>query len=150
MPFAMRAPEQPVGVVDWVGVGLLVGCAALLAALEVFLVSLYAGSIVMPVSVGLAIVGNVALPRLAFGLTGSIIAAGAPFVTWLVVLFTVGLLPRPEGDIIVPGAGAPEFVYFATLFGGIIAGAVMLVVCATPAMPKAVAPPVERADPISR
>ena len=150
MPFAMRAPEQPVGVVDWVGVVLLIGCAALLAALEVFLVSLYAGSVVMPVSVGLAIVGNVALPRLAFGLTGSIIAAGAPFVTWLVVIFTLGLLPRPEGDIIVPGAGAPEYVYFATLFGGVIAAAVTLVVCATPAMPKVVAPAVEEADPISR
>jgi len=146
----MRTPDQPAGVVDWVGVGLLTVCAALLAALEVFLVSLYAGSIVMPVSVALAILGNVALPRLAFGLTGSIIGAGAPFVTWLIVLFTVGLVPRPEGDIIVPGAGAPEYVYFATLFGGIIAGAVTLVVCATPSAPKAAVPPVEQADPISR
>lgn len=143
------AGEARAGVVDWLGVGVLVGCAALLAALELFLVSLYAGSLIMPVSVAVAILGNVVLPRLAFGLTRSVAAAAAPFVAWLVVLFIVGLMPRPEGDVVVPGAGAPEYVYFATLLCGIIAGAITLVVCATPA-PRAPATRVEQADPVSR
>jgi hypothetical protein len=128
----VTAREKSTGLLDWAGVLMLVACAALLAALEVFLVSLYAGSVVVPVSVALAIVGNVALPRLAFGLTGTIPAAAAPFVVWLAVLFTFGLVPRPEGDVIVPGRGAPEYVYFAALVGGIIAGTVTLVICGTP------------------
>ena len=93
----------------------------------------------------LTFVGNHDVTRLASRLTEPRHLPHA-----LVVLFTVGLLPRPEGDIIVPGAGAPEYVYFATLFGGVIAAAVTLVVCATPAMPKVVAPAVDQADPINR
>ena len=119
---------------DWAGVVLLTACAALLAALEVFLVSLYVGSVIAPVSVLLAIVGNLVLPRLAFGLTATLTAAAAPFVTWLAVLFTFGLVPRPEGDVIVPGVGGAQYVYLGALVGGIIAGTATLVICATPSV----------------
>lgn len=112
----------------WVGVGLLCGCAALAALLTLFLVPLYAGSMIVPVAVAMALVTNVALPRLARALTATTVAAVLPFVSWLAVVVVIGVTPRPEGDVVLPGGhGALPWVSYGVLLGGALAGTVTVV-----------------------
>lgn len=102
------------------GVVLICCCAALAALLELLLVPLYAGSVLVPVAVPLAVASNVALPRLAYGLVPRIGAALLPFLSWLLVVGVVGLMPRAEGDVILPGE--PTSVVL-TSYGVLLAGA---------------------------
>ena len=72
-----------------------------------------------------ALASNVALPRLARTLVPSTLAAGLPFLSWLVVVIGFGLIARPEGDVIVPGApAAAEYVGYGVVLGGALAGAI--------------------------
>ena len=97
----------------------LVAVAALgLAVVESFLVPLRIGTVPLPVSVLLAVAGNIALPRLAGRWTGSVLAAAVPPVLWLVVVVVLSL-PRAEGDLIVPGT-VTGLVF---LLAGSVAGA---------------------------
>jgi hypothetical protein len=118
---------------DWVGVALLAASAALAGLLEVLLVPLYVGSVILPVAVLFAVVGNVALPRLARVLVPRTLAAGAPFGAWLLVVVLFGVVTRPEGDVILPGSpSSVEFVTYGVLLGGTLAGTVTLVMLAPP------------------
>jgi hypothetical protein len=118
---------------DWVGVALLAASAALAGLLEVLLVPLYVGSVILPVAVLFAVVGNVALPRLARVLVPRTLAAGAPFGAWLLVVVLFGVVTRPEGDVILPGSpSSVEFVTYGVLLGGTLAGTVTLVMAAPP------------------
>jgi hypothetical protein len=114
--------------VDWLGVALLALCAALAAVLEALLVPLYVGSVIVPIAVLLSLASNVALPKLARSLVPTTPAALAPFVTWLVVMVGFGVLARPEGDVILPGSpAAAEYVTYAALLGGALAGTMTIV-----------------------
>lgn len=127
---------------DWLGVVLLGMCAALSALVEALLVPLYAGQVIVPIAVVLAVAGNVLLPRLARGLVPRTAAALVPLLTWLVVIVGFGVITRPEGDVILPGAPAgAEWVTYGVLFGGAIAGAVTVMVIAPPPQRRAPAPP---------
>ena len=108
----------------WAGVALVSACAVLAAVLEALLVPLYAGSVVVPVAVVLAVAGNVALPRMAHALVPRAAAGLAPLLAWLAVMLLF-LQGRPEGDVVFPGqpAGA-EWTFYGTLFGGALAGMV--------------------------
>ena len=119
------------------GVVLLCLCAVLAAVLELLLVPLRAGTVLVPVSVLFAVVGNVAFPRLAraFGDRAGLLAA--PFVAWLAPIVLLALTVRPEGDVLIPGGGADQWVYYGSLLAGGVAG---LVTIATTAPPRA-APP---------
>lgn len=118
---------------DWIGVALLVASGALAGLLEVLLVPLYAGSAIVPVTVLLAIAGNVALPRLARVLVPRTGAAAGPFAAWLLVVVLFGVLTRPEGDVILPGSpNSLEYVTYGVLLGGTLAGTVTLVMLAPP------------------
>jgi hypothetical protein len=108
----------------WLGVALLCGCAVLAGILELFLVPLYAGSVLVPVAVVAAVAFNVALPRLARMLVPTTAATVLPFVFWLVAVIVVGVLPRPEGDVVLPGGGALQLVSYGVLLGGALAGTV--------------------------
>ena len=116
---------------------LLCLCAVLAAVLELLLVPLRAGTALVPVSVLFAVAGNVAFPRLAsaFGERAGLLAA--PFVAWLAPIVLLALTVRPEGDVLIPGGGGEQWVYYGSLLAGGIAG---LVTIATTAPPRA-APP---------
>lgn len=126
-------------VLDWMGVALVCVSAMLAAMIALFLVPLYAGSVIMPIAVVIAIVSNVVLPRLSRALVPTTAAAVLPFVSWLVVVIAVGWFARPEGDVVLPGGGGAEWVGFAVTLGGALAGTVTVVAIAPP--PRAASQP---------
>jgi hypothetical protein len=112
-------PDRPAPLAVRAGWGVLVCVAALgLALVECFLVPLRAGTVPLPVSVPLAIAGNVVLARLAGELTGRPLLGALPPVLWLVVVLVLAV-PRAEGDLVVPGT----LTGLVFLFGGAVAGA---------------------------
>lgn len=134
-PVPTGPPATGPGPLDWAGVVLLCACAALAALLELAFIPLYAGSIVVPVVVAGALVGNVVLPMMARGLVGSTAGALVPFLTWLVVVLIFGVLfPRPEGDVLLPG-GSLTWVSYGVLLGGTLAGTLTIVLGSTPRAP---------------
>jgi hypothetical protein len=121
-------------VLDWSGVVVFCLCAALGGVLELLLVPLYAGSVIVPISVLGAVFFNIALPKLARSLVDSTLASVLPFLSWLAVVIVLGMLPRPEGDVILPGGGgAAEWVAYGVLLGGALAGTVTVVALTNPA-----------------
>jgi Family of unknown function (DUF6113) len=99
--------------------GVLIAVLAVaLAVVEAFLVPLRIGSVPFPICVLLAMAGNIVLAKWAVRQTGAVAWAFVPPVLWLVVIIVLSL-PRPEGDLIVPGT-ATGLVF---LFGGALAGA---------------------------
>jgi hypothetical protein len=139
---AESAPPRA-GALDWLGVAMLCGCSVLAAILELMFIPLYAGSVLVPVAVAGAVVGNVVLPRLVWGLVPSTRAAGLPLLAWLLVMLAVVVLPRPEGDVLLPG-GSMTWVTYGVLLGGALAGAVTLVVLSNPATDRTTARRVSR------
>jgi hypothetical protein len=92
--------------------------AAALAVVESFLVPLRIGSVPFPLCIALALAGNAVLARLAGAWTGSVLGSAAPPVVWLLVVIVLSM-PRPEGDLIVPGT----LTGLLFLFAGAVAGA---------------------------
>lgn len=118
---------------DWLGVALLTVCGALAGLLESLLVPLYWGSVIFPIAIVLALVSNVVLPRLASSLVPRTSAVLAPFAGWLIVVVGFGVVSRPEGDVILPGApGNLEFVTYGVLLGGALAGTMTVVLASPP------------------
>ena len=76
------------------------------------------GTVPLPISVPLAMAGNIVLAKLAARRTGSVAWGAVPPVLWLVVVVVLSL-PRPEGDIVVPGTLAG----LVFLFAGAVSGA---------------------------
>lgn len=114
-------------ILDRFGVLLLCGCAVLAGVLEVLFVPLHAGRALVPVSVLFAVLGNVAFPRLARNLIDSTGAILAPFLVWLLAVLILAMTPRPEGDVLVSGAGGEQWVFYGVLLGGSIVGTVSVV-----------------------
>jgi hypothetical protein len=123
------APPDAVAVAGVV----LVCLAALLAGvLEVMLVPLRSGTVLVPVSVLGALVGNVAFPRMGRALAPRTAAMTAPFVAWLAPIVVAVLVVRPEGDVLIPGGGGEQWVFYATLLCGGVAGMATIVSAAPP------------------
>jgi hypothetical protein len=138
----VSAPTPPTAL-DWVGVVVLSLCGALAGFLETLLVPLYAGSVIVPLSVLLAVASNVALPRMARALVPRTVVALAPFAAWLIVVVAFGLVARPEGDVVLPGSPASlQYVTYGVILGGALAGTATIVLL-TP-------PPPSRKDRVSR
>jgi hypothetical protein len=96
--------------------------AAWLALVEVFWLPLRVGGVLVPVSIVVAVVANLLLPAAALRLSGSRLVAVLPAVIWLVV--AVGaMVRRPEGDLVMTGAGASGVVNLAFLLFGVLAAA---------------------------
>ena len=127
-------PTEPATTaLDRVGVALVAACGALAGLLEALIVPLYWGSVIVPIAVVLAVVSNVALPRLAGALVPSTAAALAPFLGWLIVVVGFGVVSRPEGDVILPGSPSSlVFVTYGLLLGGALAGTVTVVLVSPP------------------
>jgi hypothetical protein len=104
--------------------------AALTAVLSAFLVPLRIGTVAVPLSVLIVIVGNAAAVRFAYRATGRKLAMAAPAMGWLVTTmpFTVR---RAEGDLVI----SDGWTGLAVLFCGSLALAVSayLVIVAPPA-----------------
>jgi len=109
-----------------VTVVLLCGCALLSGVFAVLLTPFRVGAALVPVSVLIALVANVVLPVLAGRLIGAGWAAALPWLCWFVTVVALGMTPRAEGDVLLPGGGAQEWVSLATVFVGAIAGVATL------------------------
>jgi hypothetical protein len=113
---------------DWLGLAAVITTAALAGLLEALLVPLYAGTVVVPLSVVLAIGGNLLFPRLARALVPTTPASALPVLAWLLVVMGFGAFGRPEGDVVLPGApSAVEWVTYGVLLGGAAAGVTAVV-----------------------
>jgi len=86
------------------------------------------GTAMVPVSVLFAAVSNVVLPRLGRSFAARTGAMAAPFVAWLVPMVLLALTARPEGDVIIPGGGGEQWVYYLALLAGGIAGMITVAV----------------------
>jgi hypothetical protein len=124
-------------VIDYVGVVVLCGVGFLSALFDVFLVPLYAGKVLVPLAVVLAVVGNVLLPRLSRALVPATWAAAAPVAVWVVLAFVLGFTARPEGDVLLPGGGYVQWVGLGMVFGGVLAGIGTVVTSMPPPAPRA-------------
>ena len=109
----------------------LCGLAALLAGLiEVLLTPLYLGRWLFPITLVLAVVTNVALPLLARRFIDATVAATIPVVLWLLTVLLLSL-PRPEGDVLLPGgSGTQEWVSYGLVLVGGTAGAITIALTA--------------------
>lgn len=106
--------------------GVLVAVGTLqLALIEVFLVPLRAGSVPIPLSILLAIVGNVALTRLMYHATYNRGVSALPVALWLVVVLMFASR-RSEGDLVIPGTGMGlSFLLIGTIAGAFAVGQVI-------------------------
>lgn len=129
----MNANDHGRGVDPAAVVGLVVLCAAAILAglVAALLVPVYIGSTPAPVSVALAVATNVVFPRVGYRIVPRVLAAVAPFVCWLVVVFVFGVTARPEGDVILPG-GSLQWVSYGVLLGGALAGTLSIVFVTPP------------------
>jgi hypothetical protein len=125
----------------WAGVVLICLTAILAAGFEALLVPLYAGSHLFPITILLTLATNIAFPLMARTLVPSLLALVLPFISWLVMMIAFGIVPRPEGDVILPG-GPPQWVSYAVILGGALAGVITVVV----ASPQAALPQKPAAD----
>ncbi len=123
-PMGTAAPDdQPLPTPVAVA-GVVVFClvGALSGLIEVLLVPLYLGSHIFPVTVLIAVIGNVALPRLAYNLVESRAALVGPLLCWLVVVVGLGSVSPGAGSVLVPGYGDGQYVGLALFFVGAAAG----------------------------
>ncbi len=93
-----------------------------LALVEVFWLPLRLGGVLLPLSVVVAVVGNLLLPAAAMRYSGSRLVAVLPAVTWLVVALAA-MVRRPEGDLVMSGVGGAGVVNLAFLMLGVLAAA---------------------------
>ncbi|SFP83882.1 hypothetical protein SAMN05660464_4395 [Geodermatophilus dictyosporus] len=96
--------------------------AGWLAVVEVFWLPLRVAGVLVPLSVLLAVVGNLLLVAGAHRLTGSRAVAVLPALTWLAVA-VAATVRRPEGDLVAVGGGGLGAVTLAYLGLGVLAAA---------------------------
>ncbi|MGH8962971.1 MAG: hypothetical protein ACRDWT_17585 [Jatrophihabitantaceae bacterium] len=121
------------------GIALLCAVGVLSALIEVLLIPLRDGTFLVPLTVVLAVLGNVVFPRLARVFVDTSGAMVVTFLAWLLPLLVLVLLPRPEGDVLVRGGGGEQWVFYGVLLGGAIAGTSTIVLHG--AAPRAVGRP---------
>lgn len=101
--------------------------AALSAAIEVTLVPVRFGTTIVPVSVTLAVVGNIAVPVLSRRAVPRTAAAVLPALAWVATVIALSQA-RPEGDVLLPGSPSSlVYVTYALLGLGIMAAMVTVV-----------------------
>jgi hypothetical protein len=113
---------RPLVLVLWAGVAVV--AAAWLALVEIFWLPLRAGTVLVPVSLVVAVLGNVVVVEGAHRLSGSRVVAVLPAVTWLGVALAASSR-RPEGDLVIPGGNSDiGQLGLAFLLSGVVAAAV--------------------------
>jgi hypothetical protein len=105
----------------WVVVAVLVG--GWLALVEVFWLPLRIGGVLVPLSILVAVAGNLLLPAIALRVSGSRLVAALPLVMWGLVAGGA-MFRRPEGDLVFVAAGALGTLNLVFLMAGVLAAAV--------------------------
>jgi hypothetical protein len=101
---------------------LAVAAAAWLALVEVFWLPLRVGGVPLPLSVVMAVAGNLLLVDQALRRSGSRAVAVLPALVWAVVSVTAAIR-RPEGDLVITGGGAIGVIGLVYLLAGVVAAA---------------------------
>ena len=101
---------------------LAVALAASLAVVEVFWLPLRAGTLLTPVSVAAAVLGNLVLVEGAYRCSRSRLVAALPAVAWIVVAVAASFR-RPEGDLLLGGTEDLTTLSLVFLLGGVVAAA---------------------------
>ncbi|MCZ2819269.1 hypothetical protein O2V63_02875 [Modestobacter sp. VKM Ac-2977] len=97
--------------------------AAWLALVQVLWLPWRVGGVPVPISLVVAVVGNLLLVDAARRLSGSRLVAVLPAVVWLAVALA-GTMRRPEGDLLLPGGdAATQAVTLGFLLVGVVAAA---------------------------
>ena len=96
--------------------------AGWLAVVEVFWLPLRIGGVLVPLSIVVAVVGNLLLTAAAHRLSGSRVVAVLPAVVWLGVA-VAAMMRRPEGDLVLAGTGALGTISLLFLLFGVTAAA---------------------------
>jgi hypothetical protein len=133
-PSAERTPGWVLLTVDLV---ILSACAALSAMLAALLVPLRWGTVIVPVSVPIAVASTVGLILLAWSAARSVALAAVPYAVWVVTVLILSQA-RPEGDVLLPGGKTGVvYVVYATMLGGFVAGLVTIFILSSirPAKP---------------
>jgi Family of unknown function (DUF6113) len=113
---------RPVVLAFWAAVS--VAAAAWLALVEVFWLPLRVGTVLVPVSLVAAVLGNYLLVEGTHRASRSRVVAVLPAVTWIVVAVAAAFR-RPEGDLVVlGGTGDLGLLGLAFLLLGVVAAAV--------------------------
>ncbi len=108
-------------VIDALGVLVLCLCGVMAAFLEVLLIPVYAGSVLIPIGIVLAVITTVGLPLLVQQLVPTTLATALPVIAWTITVLAASL-PRAEGDVLLPGGGALQWASYGLLLLGIGAG----------------------------
>jgi hypothetical protein len=120
--------ESP-GVAGWAAVALLCGAAVLNALLNVaFLAEFYVGTVIVPLTILAAVVGNVLMPWLGLRAVGRMAGAILPLVCWLIPTLILTMYNRPEGDLFVIAEYQQQYAFYGLLIGGATAGFATVVV----------------------
>lgn len=114
--------ESAAGALDYLVLALVCATAVAAGILEVMLVPLYSGDQIIPITVLLGMGTMFGLPRLGIWLTGTMSGAVLPVVSWFIPTLGLTLVNRPEGDVLVPGGNAQQWVLFALIIAGAIVG----------------------------
>jgi hypothetical protein len=99
---------------------------AMSAGLEILLVPVYIGGVIFPITLVLAVVGNVFLARGLRALVGSHGLASLPLVAWILVVFFMGFAADSKGDVLLPGYGQGQYVALGLPLVGLLAGFVSI------------------------
>ncbi len=83
---------------------------AMSAVLEILLVPFYVGGVIFPITLVLAIAGNVFLARGLRSLVGSMGLAALPLLAWVLVVLVMGFFADSKGDVFLPGYGQGQYV----------------------------------------
>ena len=122
-PAGERSPGWMLLTVDLVILSL---CAALSAMLAALLVPLRWGTVIVPISVPMAVLSTVGLTLLAWRAVRTVALAAIPFAMWVVTVLILSQA-RPEGDVLLPGGQTGVvYVVYATMLGGFVAGLVTI------------------------
>jgi hypothetical protein len=136
---ALEGPFRAGAVVLFVLLG------AMSAVLEILLVPVYVDGVIFPITLVLAIGGNIFLARGLRSLTGSTGLASLPLVVWVLVIFFMGFVADSMGDVLLPGYGQGQYVALALPLVGILAGVMSIFLEPRVARPAAPGPqPVKR------
>ncbi|GAA4690319.1 hypothetical protein GCM10023215_28710 [Pseudonocardia yuanmonensis] len=103
----------------WLTLGVVLGAAVLLAALELLLQPLYIGPVPVPVGTVLALLTMPWLIHAAAEVSTATVVAASPLVAWIAVVGVLGFA-GPGGDVVLPATWQSLLLLVAGLLSGLV------------------------------